>query len=576
LAIAARCWFASEGAYIIGGMLLGLTVREIVLIDRLDLAFRAGLCVLTGETGAGKSILLDALGLALGRRAEAGLVRQGAGEAAVTAEFAVGRNHPAHALLREAGLDADAETIVLRRLLRSDGKSRAFVNDEPASIGLLRQLGDSLVEIQGQFEQRGLLDPAEHRAILDAFAEAAVDRAALAAAWHGWRGARQREAEAARLLASSREEEELLRHHLAELEALALEPDEEDRLAARRTLLQNAERLAETLSETIGELDGEAGAQAALARAARRLERARARAQGLFDEALAATERAAAETAEALAMLEAAARGLELDPRELETVEERLFALRAAARKHQVAVAELPALREAIANRLETIEAGVEGVETLVRLTAAARAEFVAAAERVSRARAEAARRLDAGVEAELKPLRLDKAQFRTVLTALDEPEWGEHGRERVHFEIATIPGAPFGPLAKIASGGELSRFMLALKLVLSGTSSVPTLIFDEVDSGIGGAVAAAVGERLQRLGTSLQVLVVTHSPQVAARGATHWRVAKSLSERRTVTRVEELDQETRREEIARMLSGRTVTTEARAAAASLIAGGRA
>ncbi len=557
-------------------MLLGLTIREIVLIDRLDLAFRPGLCVLTGETGAGKSILLDALGLALGRRADGGLVRDGAAEAAVTAEFAVGRNHPAHAILREAGLDGDSDTIVLRRLLRSDGRSRAFVNDEPASIGILRQLGDSLVEIQGQFEQRGLLDPANHRTMLDAFAELAGGAALLARAWHDWRAARMAEEEAVRLVAASREEEDLLRHHLTELDALAPEPDEEDRLSARRTLLQNAERLAETLNEAIGELTGASGAQAALARAARRLERARDRAQGLLDQAAAATESAASETAEALDVLEAAMRNLEVDPRELENVEERLFALRAAGRKHQVAVGDLPDLREAIAARLATIEAGGDNAEALARATAAARAEYVAAAERVSRVRRAAAERLDAGVAAELKPLRLDKAQFRTVITPLEEPDWGEHGCERVHFEISTIPGAPFGPLARIASGGELSRFMLALKLVLAGTSSVPTLIFDEVDSGIGGAVAAAVGERLQRLGTNLQVLVVTHSPQVAARGAHHWRVAKRLNQRKTVTLVEELDPDNRQEEIARMLSGQTVTAEARAAAASLIAGGQA
>jgi len=557
-------------------MLLGLTIRDVVLIDRLSLAFRPGLCVLTGETGAGKSILLDALGLALGRRAEAGLVRAGAKEATVSAEFAVGRNHPAHAILHEAGLDGDSETIVLRRLLATDGRSRAFVNDAPSSVGLLRELGDSLVEIQGQFEQRGLLDPANHRLILDAFAEHSVDPAALAQAWHDWRAARQHEAEAGRLLAASREEEELLRHHLAELEALSPEEGEEDHLAERRSFLQHAERLAETLAEVIGELSGNAGAQAALARATRRLERARERAQGFLDAPLAAAERAGAETAEALSALEGAARQLELDPRELERVEERLFALRALGRKHQVPVAELPALQERMAAQLTAIDEGADNVAHLARATAEARARLVAAAEAVSRSRVHAARRLDAAVMAELAPLRLDKARFRTVLTPLAEPEWGEHGCERVHFEIATTPGAPFGPLARIASGGELSRFMLALKLVLADTSSIPTLIFDEVDSGIGGAVAAAVGERLQRLGTCLQVLVVTHSPQVAARGAHHWRVAKSLSERAAVTRVEELDPDTRQEEIARMLSGRIVTAEARAAAASLIAGGRA
>ena len=557
-------------------MLLGLTIREIVLIDRLDLAFHPGLCVLTGETGAGKSILLDALGLALGRRGEGGLVRDGAAEASVTAEFAVGRNHPAHTMLREAGFDGAGDTIVLRRLLRSDGRGRAFVNDAPATIGMLRQLGDSLVEIQGQFEQRGLLDPANHRVVLDAYAELADGGMTLAQAWRNWRTASRREDEAARLAAASHAEEDLLRSHLAELDALIPEAGEEDRLSARRTLLQNAERLAETLSEAISELGGPTGAQAALARATRRIERARDRALGLLDQALAAAERAANETTEALGVLEGAARNLELDPRELEKVEERLFALRAAARKHQVAVEDLPALRDALAARLAAIEAGAEGAIALTEATATARAEYIAVAERVSRVREAAALRLDAGVAAELPPLRLDKAQFRTVIAPLDEPDWSEHGRERVHFEVATIPGAPFGPLARIASGGELSRFMLALKLVLAGSSSVPTLIFDEVDSGIGGAVAAAVGERLQRLGTSLQVLVVTHSPQVAARGAHHWRVAKHLSERKTVTLVEELDPDTRQEEIARMLSGRTVTAEARAAAASLIAGGRA
>ncbi len=352
-------------------MLLGLTIRDVVLIDRLDLAFRPGLCVLTGETGAGKSILLDALGLALGRRAEAGLVRTGAAQAAVTAEFVVGSNHPAHALLREAGHDGDGETIVLRRLVGADGRSRAFVNDAPTSVALLRDLGDSLVEIQGQFEQRGLLDPQNHRALLDAVAEHAVAPAALAQAWRDWREAARREADAARQVVAAREEEDLLRHHLAELEALSPEPDEEDLLAARRSLLQNAERLAETLSEAIAEIASASGAQAALARATRRLERARDRAQGLLDEAFAAAERAANETAEALEVLEQAARSLELDPRELEQVEERLFALRALARKHQVAVTDLPALRERLSARLAAIETEAEDAGRLARDTAA-------------------------------------------------------------------------------------------------------------------------------------------------------------------------------------------------------------
>jgi DNA repair protein RecN (Recombination protein N) len=557
-------------------MLLGLTIRDVVLIDRLSLAFRPGLCVLTGETGAGKSILLDALGLALGRRADASLVRPGAEQAAVAAEFAVGGHHPASAILDKAGIATDLSgTIVLRRLVAADGRSRAFVNDEPASIGLLRELGDTLVEIQGQGEQRGLLDPATHRELLDALAEHGGGAAALADAWRDWRTTREAAEAAARRLAESRAEEDLLRHNYAELEALAPEGDEEERLATRRLLLQNAERLGEAISDAVGEIDGDAGAQRALARALRRLERVRDRAQGLLDGAIAAGERASAETAEAATALAHAAQALELDPRALDQVEERLFALRALARKHNIAVADLPRLHQLLTEQLGAIELGADNVLALEQAAAAARECYIAAAAAVTRAREAAARRLDKAIEAELKPLRLEKARFRTVLTPLPEPEWGEHGCERVHFEVSTNPGAPFGPLARIASGGELSRFMLALKLVLSGTSSVPTLIFDEVDSGIGGAVAAAVGERLQRLGARLQVLVVTHSPQVAARGAHHWRVAKRQAERMTVTRVEELDADTRQEEIARMLSGSTVTAEARAAAASLIAGGR-
>ena len=557
-------------------MLLGLTIRDVVLIDRLSLAFRPGLCVLTGETGAGKSILLDALGLALGRRADASLVRPGAEQAAVAAEFVVGGNHPALAILHQAGIGSDlAGTIVLRRLVAADGRSRAFVNDEPASIGLLRELGDTLVEIQGQGEQRGLLDPATHRELLDALADNDIRPPVLTAAWRDWRAAREQADAAVRRLAESRAEEDLLRHNHAEIEALEPEGDEEERLGARRLLLQNAERLGEAIAEAIDEIDGESGANRGLARALRRLERTRDRAQGLLDGAIAAAERAAAETAEALAALTEAAHTLELDPRALEAVEERLFALRALARKHGVGVADLPRLLEAAAEQLASIESGAEDVVALEQAAAAARERYIAAAATVTQAREKAALRLDDAISAELKPLRLDKARFRTVLTPLAEPEWGEHGCERVHFEVSTNPGAAFGPLARIASGGELSRFMLALKLVLSGTSSVPTLIFDEVDSGIGGAVAAAVGERLQRLGARLQVLVVTHSPQVAARGSHHWRVAKRQAERMTVTRVEELDANTRQEEIARMLSGSIVTAEARAAAASLIAGAR-
>src|SRR3984957_16736347 len=373
-------------------MLLGLTIRDVVLIDRLALSFRPGLCVLTGETGAGKSILLDALGLALGRRADAALVRPGDEQAAVSAEFALGANHPAAAILAEAGIMPDLSgTVILRRTLGADGRSRAFVNDEPTSIALLRALGDSLVEIQGQGEQHGLFDSATHRELLDALSDA--DTTALGAAWRAWREAREAAAEAAERLAAGRAEEDLLRHEHAELEALAPEADEEDRLAARRLLLQNAERLGETIGEAVGEIDGEGGALAGLARALRRLTRAADRAQGMLDSAVAAAERAAAETEEALAALTAAAQALELDPRALDQVEERLFSLRALARKHSVGVGDLSPLREKIAERLALIDAGTESALAWERKAAALRETYAAAAARGAKAREKGGKR---------------------------------------------------------------------------------------------------------------------------------------------------------------------------------------
>jgi DNA repair protein RecN (Recombination protein N) len=556
-------------------MLLGLTIRDVVLIDRLDLAFHAGLCVLTGETGAGKSILLDALGLALGMRAESGLVRHGAEQAVVTAEFALPRRHPARHLLDEAGFSVDGDTLVVRRAVGADGRSRAFIDDQPASVGLLKQLGDLLVEVQGQFAQRGLLDAGTHREALDAYGGYPAEGAALAAAWHAWRSLAEERAAAETALAKARADEDYLRHALAELDALEPQPGEETALAEQRSLLMNREKLMAALDAALDELAGERGGERALHAAARQLERLRDKAAGRLDAALAALERAAMETAEAVAQIEAAARGLGRDSATLEKVEERLFALRTLARKHSVALDALPALRSEIAQRVAALDHGGDSVTRLARREQEARQAYVAAAENVGQKRRQAAKALDAAVTKELAPLKLDKARFATVLTPLDESGWGEHGFERVHFEVATNPGQPPGPLAKIASGGELSRFMLALKVVLARTSPVPTLVFDEVDSGIGGAVAAAVGERLHRLGKELQVLVVTHSPQVAARGAHHWRVAKQQAQTRTLTRVHELSADERREEIARMLSGSAVTAEARAAAASLMDGAR-
>ncbi|MDE2228978.1 MAG: DNA repair protein RecN [Alphaproteobacteria bacterium] len=557
-------------------MLLGLAIRDVVLIDRLDLSFRPGLCVLTGETGAGKSILLDALGLALGVRAESGLVRRGAEQATVSAEFALPAKHPVRALLKEAGLTVEDDTLVLRRIVGTDGRSRAFVADQPASVTLLRQVGEALVEIEGQFAQRGLLDAATHREALDAYGVPEADTRKLAEAWQAWRSAVAAHEAVAQRLKSAQAEEEFLRHAMKELEALDPKAGEETSLAEERALMQNRERLTEALESALAELAGERGGERALQAALRQVERVKDKAGGRLEAAAAALERASVETHDAIAGLEAQARALGGDAAGLEQIEERLFALRALARKHNVTVDGLAGLRAEIAAKLGALEDGGDAVETLRRAAAAARDAYLGVADMISAARRRAAAGLDQAVMKELKPLKLEKARFATVLTALGEDEWGPHGRERVHFEVATNPGVPAGPLAKVASGGELSRFMLALKVVLARTSPVPTLVFDEVDSGIGGAVAAAVGDRLHRLGQELQVLVVTHSPQVAARGAHHWRVEKSQAAQKTSTRVEELSADARREEIARMLSGASITAEARAAAASLMAGARA
>ena len=553
-------------------MLLSLTIRDVVLIDRLDLAFPSHLSVLTGETGAGKSILLDALGLALGARAESGLVRRGAAQAIVAAEFDIGPDHAARAILADQGIEAE-DTLVLRRVLGTDGRSRGFVNDQPVGVGLLKQLGDTLVEIQGQFEQRGLMDPSNHRALLDAFAAAPESIEAMRAAWHAWREARAQREEAEAVRARAAADEEFLRHTLGELDALKPKPGEESQLAEQRARMMHGAQVAEAMAAAAQELDGDRGAEHTLAVAARLLEKVRDKAGGLLDPAIAALERALVETEEARVAIDQAIGDHEREG-DLESVEERLFNLRALARKHSVTVDELAALRDEVAKRLGTLEDGEVGLKLLAKAEGETRARYAAAAERLTRLRRGAADRLDKAVQAELAPLKLERARFSTTLVTLDPADWGPDGAERVTFEVATNPGAAPGPMSRIASGGELSRFLLALKVVLARVSSVPTIVFDEVDSGIGGAVAAAVGERLALLGQELQVLVVTHSPQVAARGRHHWRVAKTQARDTTVTRVESLDENERREEIARMLSGASVTAEARAAATSLLAAG--
>lgn len=554
-------------------MLTALAIRDVVLIDRLDLAFASGLSVLTGETGAGKSILLDALGLALGARADSGLVRHGRDQASVTAEFDPPSGHAVDAILAEADLDPRDGPLILRRVVTADGRSRAYVNDQPTSVTLLRRLGDALVEIQGQFDQRGLMDPSTHRETLDAFAGLERKAAAVQAAWSAWRDARTRHAEARAALEKAKADEEWLRHTVEELDRLAPTEGEEQRLTETRIVLANAEAVLSAMNAAADALAGEeAGADSAVAQAQRALDRISDRAGERLAGALAALDRAAAEIQEAIAELQSAAEDIEADSGRLTEIDDRLHALRDVARKHGVEPDDLPTLHRATVDRLASLDAEGGGLAALAETERRARADYVTAAEALSKGRREAAGRLDAAIAAELPPLKLEKARFETAVDRQDEARWGADGLDSVSFRVATNPGTPAGPLSKIASGGELSRFLLALKVVLAESSTVPTLVFDEVDSGVGGAVAAAVGDRLARLADRLQVLVVTHSPQVAAQGGHHWHVEKRTRDDTVSTTVAALDPAARREEIARMLSGAAVTAEARAAADSLLA----
>jgi DNA repair protein RecN (Recombination protein N) len=561
-------------------MLCGLSIRDVVIIERLDLDFSAGLCVLTGETGAGKSILLDALGLALGGRADARLVRPGAAQASVSARFEPGDADGLSALLQEHGLSQGEDGLVFRRHLTADGKSRAFINDQTVTVTLMRQLGEHLVEVHGQFESQRLLNAANHRPLLDAYAGLQPLVRECAGAWRAWREASAAKTEAEARLKAARRDEEFLRHAVEELRLLAPRPGEEAELVERRTRLQNAEKLAAAMSEAAAVLRGGGGAPSCIERlrdALRQLERLRQKGLGeRLDPVVMALDRAVAETEEAQAQLERLLVDTDLEPAALERVEERLFALRAAARKHGVAADDLPSVAEDLSGRLAALDDGATDLAALGRAEREAADAYARVAAHLSERRRAAAADFDAAVAAELEPLRLGKARFLTRIELLDDDAAGPAGRDEVSFEVATNPGMPPGPLAKIASGGELARFMLALKVVLAQADPVPVLIFDEVDAGIGGAVAAAVGERLARLAQSVQVLVVTHSPQVAARGDSHWRISKVMQGEVARTLVEVLDAAGRREEIARMLAGSRITDEARAAAASLLLGSAA
>jgi DNA repair protein RecN (Recombination protein N) len=550
-------------------MLTRLSIRDIVLIDRLDIDFAAGLSVLTGETGAGKSILLDAFALALGARGDANLVRAGVEQGQVTAAFDVPADHPARALLAANELPAE-DQLIMRRVQLADGRTRAFVNDQPVGVQVLRSLGGALVEIHGQHDERALVDAATHRDLLDAYGGLEGQAADVADLW---RARRQTEAavdEHRREVERAEREAEFLRHAVAELGKLTPEAGEETALAERRTVMMQGEKVAADLRDALDAVAGSASPIPALAAAVRRLERRQGQAPALIAPAVKAFDVALTAIDEARTDLERALAAADHDPAELERIEERLFALRAAGRKYNVPVDDLAALGARYAGDLDLIDAGAARLAQLIEAAHEADARFAAAAAMLAQARRKMAARLDKAVNAELVPLRLERARFSVNIETV-EP--GPAGIDRIEFWVQTNPGTRPGPLMKIASGGELARFLLALKVVLAGRGSAPTLVFDEIDTGVGGAVADAIGLRLARLGKRVQALAVTHAPQVAARAQHHYLITKDALDKgkRVATRVSELPSERRREEIARMLAGAEITAEARAAAERLM-----
>jgi DNA repair protein RecN (Recombination protein N) len=557
-------------------MLTHLSIRDVVLIDKLDVEFERGLCVLTGETGAGKSIVLDALGLALGARAEPGLIRAKSDKLSVSASFLLSAKHPAIEALGAQDIACEDNSIVVRRVLSRDGRGKAFINDQPVSVSLLREVAEKLVEVHGQFDTHGLLDPATHLDVLDDFRRAKdgdrLDRACTTA-HAAWRDAAVKLAEAEAATAKAAADETYLRAALAELDELSPRMGEEKELSDRRTLLKNAEHIVAALSEARAALSGETDVESLVRTAASKLSRMAPQAGGQLDTLCKALERAVIEVGDAMQELDRTAAQIESEPKALEAAEERLFALKALARKHKCTIDELARVQADIKGQLDSITHGADTLRELSAAAAAAKLGYEVAAKALHDARSAAAAKLDKGVAKELPPLKLDKATVKTTLSTAPEEHWSARGFSKIVFEASTNPGAPTGPLAKIASGGELARFMLALKVVLAGTQDLTTLIFDEVDTGIGGATADAVGERLGRLAKGVQILVVTHSPQVAARGDHHWKVAKAVKSGETTTKITMLDAEARREEIARMLAGEKITDEARAAAQRLIAG---
>ena len=550
-------------------MLAQLSIRDIVLIERLDLDFAGGLSVLTGETGAGKSILLDALSLALGARGDAALVRHGAAQGQVTAVFDVPRNHAARVLLEANALDSDGD-IILRRVQTADGRTRVFVNDQPASVALMRDIGRTLVELHGQYDERALVDPAAHRDLLDAFGGHLGEVAATADAFRAWRTAEQELARHRARVDAAAREADFLRASVAELSALDPQPGEEDELAELRARMMRAEKTATEINDAAETLSGTASPVPALSSLLRRLQRKEAEAPELLGDMVRALDEALVALDAAQEAVTIAERALDFDPRVLEKAEERLFGLRAAARKFAVPVAELPALRDTMVADLADLDAGEGRLDGLEKAAVETRAAYDRQAAHLSALRHAAADGLAGSVMAELPSLKLERAEF-LVDIAGDAADRAVEGIDHVEFNVRTNPGTKPGPMMKVASGGELSRFLLALKVALADRGSAPTLVFDEIDTGVGGAVADAIGKRLARLASRVQVLSVTHAPQVAARAGTHYLISKTGGAERVTTGVAELSANARQEEIARMLAGATITDEARAAASRLL-----
>ncbi|MES0026722.1 MULTISPECIES: DNA repair protein RecN [unclassified Mesorhizobium] len=550
-------------------MLSRLSIRDIVLIEKLDIDFQPGLSVLTGETGAGKSILLDALSLALGARGDASLVRHGAAQGQVIAVFDVPRNHPVRALLAENAIEDDGD-IILRRLQTADGRTRVFVNDQPSSVTLMRDIGHALVEIHGQHDERALVDPGAHRELLDSFGGHLGAARATGEAWRYWRGCEQEFARHRAKVEAASREADYLRASVAELAKLDPQPGEETQLAELRATMMRAEKIASEIHDAQDVLSGPSSPLPQLASLLRRLQRKASEAPGLLEDVVKSLDEAMLSLDAAQSGVEAALRATEYDPQRLEKAEERLFSLRAASRKHSVAVDDLAQLRDTMSADLADLDAGEGRLHLLEKQASAAREAYDVSATQLCALRHAAAVGLTKAVMAELPALKLERAEFIVEL-ASDGENRMEEGIDQVEFWVRTNPGTRPGPMMKVASGGELSRFLLALKVALADRGSAPTLVFDEIDTGVGGAVADAIGQRLARLSKRVQVLSVTHAPQVAARAATHFLISKSGGSDKVATGIAEMDRAARQEEIARMLAGATITDEARAAAERLL-----